>query len=286
MCMHGAVLIIFIWLVVVYRLRLESVKIEKTPGIIYMLQWTSSYTEPFVFMGKGAETFLKRKCPVVNCYVTSNRELLGAITNFDVVLFHAKEIIETKAMPEKRTYNQRYVFASMESSGYYPVPSITFDGVFNLTWTYKLDSDIYFGYISIRSRNGEIIGPSEQIQWINHTEMLPTSETVRNKIANKKIAAAWFVSNCRAPSKRHKLVKEIQREMKDYGLSVDVYGGCGDKQCPRSSMSSCLKLLETDYYFYFAFENSFAEDYVTEKLLHALNHYTVPVVFGGANYKR
>lgn len=89
-----------------------------------------------------------------------------------------------------------------------------------------------------------------------------------------------------AKRKRHEVVKVINKEMSDYGMSQDVYGQCGNKQCRRSKMKDCLKLIEKNYYFYFAFENSFAKDYVTEKLLHALNHYAIPVVFGDANYTR
>ncbi|XP_063375065.1 alpha-(1,3)-fucosyltransferase C-like [Cydia amplana] len=51
-------------------------------------------------------------------------------------------------------------------------------------------------------------------------------------------------------------------------------------------MEECLKLIQEQYYFYLSFENSFSEDYVTEKLLTALENYAVPVVYGGANYTR
>lgn len=54
---------------------------------------------------------------------------------------------------------------------------------------------------------------------------------------------------------------------------------------PRLS-EHCYALIESDYYFYLAFENSFCEDYVTEKILTATQHYAVPVVYGGANYSR
>nr|XP_037877562.1 alpha-(1,3)-fucosyltransferase C-like [Bombyx mori] len=45
-------------------------------------------------------------------------------------------------------------------------------------------------------------------------------------------------------------------------------------------------MIREKYYFYLSFENSFGEDYVTEKLLHALEFDAVPVVYGGANYTR
>ncbi|KOB65783.1 Uncharacterized protein OBRU01_22067, partial [Operophtera brumata] len=245
-----------------------------------MLQWTSPHTEPFVFMNSGVETFVKRKCPVMNCYVTSNRNLLGDVTNFDVLLFHGKEVVENKPryLPKRRTHSQKYVFSSMESSGNYPVPKIQYNNYFNMTWTYKLDSDIYFGYIVIKNRNGDIIGPHMVMHWMNNEEMLPINDTIKTKIANKSVAAAWFVSNCRSSNKRNEVFNSIKQEMIKYGMIVHVYGDCGDMSCPRSSMNDCLKLIETNYYFYFAFENSIAEDYVTEKLLHALKHYAIPVL--------
>lgn len=50
-----------------------------------------------------------------------------------------------------------------------------------------------------------------------------------------------------------------------------------------NGFEECIDIVEENYYFYLAFENS---DYVTEKLMTALDHYTVPVVLGGANYSR
>ncbi|KAJ2937861.1 hypothetical protein O0L34_g18682 [Tuta absoluta] len=45
-------------------------------------------------------------------------------------------------------------------------------------------------------------------------------------------------------------------------------------------------MIKNNYYFYLSFENSFCDDYVTEKLLNAVQNYAVPIVYGGANYSR
>ncbi len=45
-------------------------------------------------------------------------------------------------------------------------------------------------------------------------------------------------------------------------------------------------MMEVKYKFYFSFENSICEDYVTEKFFEIMNHDIVPVVYGGANYSR
>ncbi|KAJ8729964.1 hypothetical protein PYW07_017002 [Mythimna separata] len=124
------------------------------------------------------------------------------------------------------------------------------------------------------------------MHWKKVEAMMPINDTLKAKFRTKKIAAAWFVSNCNAPSGRDSIAEQLQYELAKYNMTVDIYGRCGTMKCPRDSMEECLRKLETDYYFYLAFENSIAEDYVTEKLLHALQHYTVPVVYGGANYTR
>ena len=35
-----------------------------------------------------------------------------------------------------------------------------------------------------------------------------------------------------------------------------VYGACGTKTCPRSQANNCFKMLDREYKFYLAFENS------------------------------
>lgn len=44
-------------------------------------------------------------------------------------------------------------------------------------------------------------------------------------------------------------------------------------------------MMEQDYKFYLAFENSICHDYITEKFYNALQYRTVPIVYGGANYQ-
>ena len=56
---------------------------------------------------------------------------------------------------------------------------------------------------------------------------------------------------------------EYARELSKY-ISVDIYGSCSNKTCPRTN-SKCFSMLDTDYKFYLAFENSNCRDYITEK---------------------
>lgn len=66
-------------------------------------------------------------------------------------------------------------------------------------------------------------------------------------------------------------------------LTIDIWGKCGeDLSCPKgikTRYNDCENKIESDYFFYFAFENSICDYYSTEKLwTRSKNYYTVPVV--------
>lgn len=71
-----------------------------------------------------------------------------------------------------------------------------------------------------------------------------------------------------------------------YHYDIDIYGYCGSLSCPKLQTKSCDNIVNKHYKFYLAFENSFSEDYITEKALRALQNNAVPIVYGGSNYKR
>lgn len=294
--------IIFIGAIIIFLSRdpsiviIKNINIDKKIGMKYILQWTSPNTDPFNLMGEGQEQFLKRKCRVNKCYITPNPNLLNSITDFDAILFHGPEFCQKYvSFPLKRSLHQKYVFASRESPAYYPLDSQRYDGIFNWTYTYKLNSDIYFGYIVIKDKKGEVIGPRQNMHWMAMKDMKAIGKDLRKKLNSKKLAAAWFVSNCHTNSGRETVALELQKELAKRKLVLDIYSEkCewpGTKTCPKRPQSfvsgtECLRKIETDYYFYLSFENSVTEDYVTEKLLNAVQYYAVPIVYGGANYSR
>ncbi len=62
---------------------------------------------------------------------------------------------------------------------------------------------------------------------------------------------------------------------------VDIYGSCGQYKCSRSTANKCFDILDRDYKFYLAFENSNCKDYITEKFfVNALNRNILPIVMG------
>lgn len=256
--------------------------------IKYILQWTSASNVPFVYMGKGQEEFIKKSCKYYNCYVTSNPHYLGDITKFDVVVFAGPEVIYMgpEKLPQKRSPHQKYAFASIESSHYYPVCDRIFDGYFNWTWTFKLDSDTRWGYIIIRNEEGNIIGPNKVMHWMKTEDMKPVSKDLLSILKRKSKVAAAFVSNCDTAGRREHFTRALQIELEKYDLEIDIYGKCGKLKCDRNVEELCDTIIENHYFFYLAFENSLSEDYVTEKILHGLRHNAIPVVYGGANYTR
>lgn len=254
----------------------------------YILLWTDPFHIPFNYMGIGRSGFVSRKCIHTNCVVTSNKNFLSDIGMFDVIAFHGPDIIYLEAyeLPQRRLYHQKYVFASIESSENYPLCSEKYDGYFNWTWTYKLDSEVRWGYFVIRDSNKNIVGPRKEMNWIDWFDMDKVSNETKKILRKKTKAVAWFVSNCMTKSRREGYVMGLQKYLNKYNLQIDIFGACGSLECSRDKEEECYKMIETDYYFYLSFENAFSEDYVTEKVLIPLQHNAVPIVYGGADYSR
>lgn len=263
---------------------IESQNIKKS-GIIYILIWTRRYMEPFIYMHTRRKSFKMMNCEFQNCYITDRSDFFEDMTDYDAILFNAIDVKAGMNLPGIRSDNQLYVFVSTESVPNYPTFD-DFNWFFNYTWTYKLNSDILFPYIIVRNKRGQVIAPKKDVQWMTTTNMKPLNESVKERLKDKKSAGAWFVSNCAAVNERIDFVRLLREVLTSYDLDVDIYGSCGNSYCPRVNMDDCLVKVESDYYFYFSFENSFTDDYVTEKLLTALNHFAIPVVYGGANYTR
>ena len=282
--------------IIIFVIYYTKVPVAEKSKMKYILQWSHPKSEPFNFMGEGQERFLGRGCPINNCFITPNMSMLTSLTDFDAILFSAPEFCQKKVeFPPERSPHQKYIFVSRESPAYYPLKLRSYDGIFNWTYTYKLNSDIYFGFIIIKNKQGEIIGPKKDMQWLDVTDMKNVDNDIRSKLRTKRIAAAWFVSNCKTWSLREKVALRLRNEMAKYLMVLDIYSdSCpwkNTKSCPKEPGSyvagpECLQKLEKDYYFYLSFENSRSEDYVTEKLLNAVQHHTVPIVYGGANYTR
>lgn len=223
------------------------------------------------------------RCSQVDCIFTNQHHFLPSIVDYAAIVFHtARKFPLFNGTPRQRSANQLYVFAQLES------PEHTWHNLnaernfYNLTMSYRLDSDIVWSYNTVKTiSTGQIIAPAQDPIWppveVGWTQ---SDANLLLSIEGKRKMAAWFVSNCKVPSRREGLVKALQAY-----IQVDVYGKCGTLRCERFN-SSCDEMLDKDYKFYLSFENSLCTDYVTEKLYNALKQHIVPVVYGGANYTR
>lgn len=255
----------------------------KEDGLIHILIWTPANFEPFNFIDMGQKPFMN--CTFKNCLLTKNHSYFRSILDFEVIMFNVVNLEEGMKLPSNRSEKQKYFMYGVEPAGYHPV-SEEFNEFFNYTFTYKLSSNVTIPCVVIKDHHDNIIGPKTDMQWLELSQMNETSDYVKNKLQNKHIAAAWIVSHCETPF-RLSYARRLKKYLANYGHRLDIFGKCGTIPCPKDEMmDDCYASIESDYYFYLAFENSFGEDYVTEKILNGLEHYAVPVVFGSANYSR
>lgn len=245
-----------------------------------ILIWNICFDKPYCSLGSGVNPFINH-CPVFDCYLTNDHNFMP-IDQFDALIFHGPEFhpIFSLNYPSKRSEHQRYIYLSHETPIKYPV-SHNLDGFFNLTMTYRFDSDVPNFYFEIADKNGIRVSPDDNPPWIKPDLSDSNLANLWDLRGVKKKAIAWFASNCESDNGRENYVKSLQKF-----IPVDIYGKCGPLICPRSNENACLEMLRKDYFFYIAFENGNCLDYVTEKAPKVMTKSVVPIVLGGANYTK
>ena len=237
---------------------LKSAPVVK-PKDKVILMWTKWYGQS-EWPGQPAGMLPCAKYNInVSCRITYDKK---EYENSDIVAFHGRGAdFYPNNLPDlsKRPPQQRWVYYSREppiKQGILANPSVgkKFNGLFNWTMTYKLDSDIDYRY-------GRIVPGKHPDEY----HLKPTD----------KMAVA-VISNCQ--SDRLRYVHELQNH-----IPVHLYGSCGTHRCPANQ--DCFAMLKKNYNFYLSFENSMCKDYVTEKFYrNALKHNMLPVVISGGNF--
>ena len=262
--------------------------------------------------GRGHEPFLKHSCPVSNCYITDDIKQLPNASDLDAIVFHIGNVAgpESNLHSYPRKKSQRFVMFLLESPLHYCCGGFNFDkhrNVFNMTMTYRRDSDIYMPYGWVKRKTDHSRYPQKSLAYVKqHTccfkgkqyNMWPAAadwtminqqwtfqefkDQTLKKLQGKKLVA-WLVSNCNPPSDRMAYVNKLKKH-----IPVDIFGKCGK---PLESLKSRNKSLNgydklgNEYKFILAFENSVCKDYVSEKFYHTLRQpASIPVVLGGSNY--
>ncbi|XP_018055295.1 PREDICTED: alpha-(1,3)-fucosyltransferase C-like [Atta colombica] len=262
--------------------EIDRAKIYRKKGIKTILLWKTLFGNKNFYFGQKEDFF--RDCSFDKCKIFNDRNYMN-VEDYDAILFHGNEMNDYE-VPQKRKTTQFYVYVNLESPANRKVHPKYQRNFFNLTMTYRLDSDILWTYIIVEDiKNGEFVAPLKDVDWSafqNHTnarDAKEVSSAILDTIRNKSKSVSWLVSNCYAKSGRLEYVKELSKH-----IDVDVYGRCGKFNCYNKD---CFKdVIEANYFFYLSFENSFCDDYVTEKLVNPFRHNVVPVVYGSANYSR
>lgn len=127
-----------------------------------------------------------------NCFATHDRSLID-VEDFDAVLFHGSDT-GIKSVPAVRRDRQLYVFVNLESPAYRPILYAVFENdFFNLTMTYRLDSDVVWSYADVRElTSGEVVAPKRDTVWI--TKIPKSTGESTNYIINVLIVATFEVS--------------------------------------------------------------------------------------------
>lgn len=166
-----------------------------------------------------------------NCRVTSDERYLSQA---NAVVFHWRDF--SSSLPSYRSPEQLWTLYNMEAPPNTPKLIDKTDLYFNLTATYRTDSDIVISYGKVIRRDVPLANSDPELK-------------VDLRFKTKPIA--WFVSNCFTQSKREIYVKELTRF-----IQVDIYGQCGNLVCSRADHDRCFLKVEREYLFYLSFENS------------------------------
>ncbi|KHN88024.1 Alpha-(1,3)-fucosyltransferase C [Toxocara canis] len=216
-----------------------------------ILAWTS-------FFGEDMAKWLSDKglsdCEY-SCTATSNRSNLSEAA---AVIFHIRNL-NPKDLPPSRSEDQLFAFFLQESPHHTGnvLEHIPKD-YFNVTMTYRKDSDVHAGYGWLRPIDNST-SSADVWKW----------EEIERIIERKNRSVLQMVSNCATASKRELYVRALAQH-----IELSELGGCANRTCN----DRCGENAIAQHYFYLAFENSVCRDYVTEKAFHRMEKIILPIV--------
>lgn len=243
-----------------------SVSVSEENHAVTLLIWT----HPFGQYRKLPDCF--KLYQVGGCTLTDDAQVYA---HSDAVIFHHRDVASGTAElpPEPRPGAQKWIWMNYES------PTHTnglwrFEDVFNLTMSYRTDSDIFLPY-------GYLIPSVRTAEGLRNPNVHPLRGPSRADRPRPRLVA-WVVSNWSESHARVAFYNKLRRY-----VQVDVFGRAG-RPLPEDSGKGSVVRLVGRYQFYLALENSQHTDYITEKLWHAVLAGAVPVVLGPSrkNYER
>lgn len=203
------------------------------------------------------------------CTVSDDRDVYRQA---DAVIIHHRDVASGAPLPaEPRPRAQTWIWLNYESPTNSPDLWL-FEGVFNLTMSYRADSDIFLPY-------GYLIPHGHRVGGVPNSFAHPLRVPSAAHLLRPRLLA-WVISNWAESQARVAFYYQLRRY-----LQVDVYGRAGEP-LPREE-GSVVRLVRR-YQFYLALENSQHTDYISEKLWNSLRAGAIPVVLGPPreNYER
>eukprot|EP00080_Pristionchus_pacificus_P003857 PDM63877.1 hypothetical protein PRIPAC_49850 [Pristionchus pacificus] len=190
--------------------------------------------------------WLLDQCPI-KCMMTN---MDAHIASADAMIF-TPDFIDR--IPLNRRQHQLWFLQLLES----PVNTpnlIDFNGKVNYTVSYRWDSDFVAPYG-------------------RYVPFAKPKAVLDKAMSRKKKNVAWVVSHCLTANRRMQYAEKLAKY-----IDVDIYGECGKQTLSQEEMG---KVLQNDYKFYLAFENSNCNNYITEKFFeNALRNDVIPIVMG------
>ncbi|XP_041654211.1 alpha-(1,3)-fucosyltransferase 4-like [Cheilinus undulatus] len=236
---------------------------EKTRSVVLLI-----WTHPFGRHRKLPDCLARYQ--IGGCTLTDD---WSAYLEADAVIIHHREVASGAVyLPGKpRPHAQKWIWMNYESPAHTP-RLWRFDGVFNLTLTYRTDSDIFLPY-------GYLVPHKHKT--LHKQFAHPLHAPSRSQLLRPRLLA-WVISNWSESHARVAFYYQLRRYIK-----VDVFGRAGRPLPDDSGSGSVVRMLGR-YQFYLALENSQHTDYITEKLWNAVLAGSIPVVLGPTreNYER
>ena len=224
--------------------------------------WDSEYTN-------NESRFKVNGCPVTNCETTVDRNRWN---DSNLVVVH--QAISLSDVSKYRPDSLRTVFLYLESPVMRELNLTQYDSFFNLTATYRHDSDFPHYY-------EELFG-----NWKKN----PDFNRAYDFHGQKDKFAVALIGNCNDNCRRLELIEQLRKYVPIDVVGNNREGFCSNKTCPavfkNGTKGDCRAILAEEYKFFLTFENSVCEDYITEKFFRTLQYNTIPVVRGGGNYSK
>ncbi|XP_060567750.1 alpha-(1,3)-fucosyltransferase C-like [Ruditapes philippinarum] len=221
--------------------------------------------KPLYIHIKSGNNYIQKNCYFKNCVLIDETK---SFSQMSAIVFNAQDELHFNGSFLRNERQSLQIWISFREEPIGNVRTTWFrDNVWknamNWTWGYRLDSDIFFPYQTLATRK---------------TQLKRDYTTV---FKGKTKLAAWIVSHCHAKSLRDEYVQALIKE----GIDVDIFGKCSQNRT-RVNRNHIHKQINTDYKFYFSFENNFCKDYVSEKFFDFFSLDTILIVRGGFNYSK